>query len=78
MTFSKNVVPKESFSVATDVVPILYSKACKFTGDYYLWKRLFKFETRGKNCNDTSSQSIKIVTNGQQHTITNEDEEIYF
>ena len=55
MTFSKNVVPKESFSVATDVVPILYSKACKFTGDYYLWKRLFKFETRGKNCNDTSS-----------------------
>ena len=55
MTFSKNVVPKESFSVATEVVPILYGQACKFTGDYYLWKRLFKFETREKNCNDTSS-----------------------
>ena len=78
MTFSKNVVPKESFSVATDVVPILYRKACKFTGDYYFWKRLFKFETREKIVMILQVRALKIVTNGQQHTITNEDEEIYF
>ena len=33
MTFLKNVATKESFSVASDVFPILYNKACIYTVD---------------------------------------------
>ena len=44
-TFLKNTEPKESFFTASDAVPFLYNKPCIGTGDWYLRKRLLKFET---------------------------------
>ena len=37
-------MPKESFFIALDFVPIVYNRPYIYTGDKYLWKRLFKFE----------------------------------
>ena len=78
MTFSKNVVPKESFSVEQTLSLFSTVKLAN----------LLEIITFGRDCSNLRHvekivmilqvRALKIVTNGQQHTITNEDEEIYF
>ena len=48
-TFSENEVLKECFFVASNVVSIFYIKPYICTGDWCLWKKLFKFETLEKS-----------------------------